>query len=63
MPPQAQQQAAVDKLRQFKAKTGREPSILIILVDDMGFGDPGAYGGGIMSSPLASGGAFGRTFF
>src|SRR6185295_19347198 len=43
-----QQQAALEKLRQVEAKTGRKPNILIVLVDDMGYGDPGAYGGGAM---------------
>ena len=38
----------MEKLRQFEAKTGRKPNILIMLVDDMGYGDPGAYGGGAM---------------
>ncbi len=30
------------------AKTGRKPNILIMLVDDLGYGDPGAFGGGAM---------------
>ena len=48
IPHEAQEQAALEKLRQFEAKTGRKPNILIMLVDDMGYGDPGAYGGGAM---------------
>ena len=44
----AQQQAALQKLRDFQAKTGRKPNILILLVDDLGYGDPGAFGGGAM---------------
>ena len=48
IPHQTQQQAALEKLRQLEAKTGRKPNILIILVDDMGYGDPGAFGGGAM---------------
>ncbi|WP_424630460.1 arylsulfatase [Bradyrhizobium sp. SYSU BS000235] len=43
-----QQQSALNKLRQLEAKTGRKPNILILLVDDMGYGDPGAFGGGAM---------------
>jgi arylsulfatase len=43
-----QQQAALQKLRDFEAKTGRKPNILIMLVDDLGYGDPGAFGGGAM---------------
>lgn len=49
IPHPAQQQQALEKLRQLEAKTGRKPNILIILVDDLGYGDPGAYGGGEMA--------------
>ena len=28
------------------AKTGRKPNIVWLVIDDMGYGDPGAYGGG-----------------
>ncbi len=48
IPHQSQEQAALEKLRQFEARTGRKPNILIMLVDDMGYGDPGAFGGGAM---------------
>jgi arylsulfatase len=44
-----QQQEVAEKLRQLEAKTGRKPNVLIILVDDMGYGDPGAFGGGYMA--------------
>ncbi|WP_395665977.1 sulfatase-like hydrolase/transferase [Methylocella sp.] len=44
-----QDRAVRDKLAQLEAKTGRKPNILIVLVDDMGYGDPGAYGGGAMA--------------
>lgn len=42
-----QEKAAAAKLADFEKKTGRKPNILLLLVDDMGWGDPGAYGGGI----------------
>jgi arylsulfatase len=48
IPHPTQQQAALEKLRQFEAKNGRKANILIILVDDMGYGDPGSFGGGEM---------------
>jgi len=41
-----QQAEAKKKLAQLAARTKRPPNILILLVDDMGWGDPGAYGGG-----------------
>ncbi len=45
--PNADQQASVIKrLKALEARTGRKPNILILLVDDMGWGDPGAFGGG-----------------
>lgn len=48
IPHPAQQQSALEKLQKLAAKTGQKPNILIILVDDMGYGDPGAFGGGAM---------------
>ncbi|MDO6519963.1 arylsulfatase [Shimia thalassica] len=45
--PRPEQDAlAAEKLAAFEAKTGKKPNILIFIVDDMGFGDPGVYGGG-----------------
>ena len=44
IPHQAEEQTASQKLRQLAAKTGRKPNVLIILVDDMGYGDPGRSG-------------------
>jgi arylsulfatase len=41
-----QDAAAAQKLADFEARTGQKPNIMIIIVDDMGYGDPGAYGGG-----------------
>lgn len=39
-------EAAESKLSALTAKTGRQPNIIIFLVDDMGWGDPGCFGGG-----------------
>lgn len=37
---------ANSKLQALKARTGQRPNFLVIYVDDMGWGDPGVYGGG-----------------
>jgi len=44
---QSQQKEAQDKLKTFEKNSKKKPNILIFLVDDMGWGDPGAYGGGV----------------
>ena len=41
-----QKEQAEQKLKALEQKFGKKPNILIILVDDMGWGDPGVYGGG-----------------
>jgi arylsulfatase len=41
------EQNASAKLDAFVARTGRRPNILVILMDDVGWGDFGCYGGGI----------------
>ncbi|HET7851828.1 MAG TPA: sulfatase-like hydrolase/transferase, partial [Methyloceanibacter sp.] len=41
-----QDKAAQDKLAGLAAKTGKKPNILIFLLDDVGWGDPGFNGGG-----------------
>lgn len=46
IPRPEQEKAAADKLAAFEQKTGRKPNILLLLVDDMGWSDPGCYGGG-----------------
>lgn len=43
-----QDAAAQAKLAALQAETGQKPNILIFIVDDMGYGDPGAFGGGDM---------------
>ena len=45
--PRPEQDAEVAaKLAELEARTGQKPNILIFVVDDMGYGDPGSYGGG-----------------
>jgi arylsulfatase len=47
IPHPQQEQVAREKLTTLRAKVGRPPNLLIFLVDDMGWGDVGAYGGGV----------------
>ncbi len=42
----AQEAAAQAKLGALLAKNGKRPNIVWLLIDDMGYGDPGAFGGG-----------------
>ena len=42
-----QAEAARQKLAAYAARTGRRPNILVILFDDVGWGDFGCYGGGV----------------
>ncbi len=44
----AQDKMAAAKLAELQAKTGKRPNIVWLVVDDMGYGDPGAFGGGAM---------------
>lgn len=47
--PRPEQEAeASAKLSALEKKFGRKPNIVILLVDDMGWGDPGCYGGGML---------------
>ena len=46
IPRPEQAKAAADRLAALYAKTGKRPNIVWIVVDDMGYGDPGCYGGG-----------------
>jgi arylsulfatase len=41
-----QDNAAAQKLADLREKTGKRPNIVWLVVDDMGWGDPGVYGGG-----------------
>ena len=43
----AQQKEAIERLQVLEKKFSQKPNILIFLVDDMGWGDLGVYGGGI----------------
>lgn len=42
-----QDKSAQDKLAALAAKTGKKPNILIFLLDDVGWSDPGFNGGGV----------------
>ena len=41
--------AAQAKLAALELRTGRKPNFLVILMDDVGWGDFGCYGGGVMA--------------
>lgn len=41
-----QDKLAQQKLADLEKKTGKKPNILWFVIDDMGYGDPGCYGGG-----------------
>ncbi|RKX36593.1 MAG: arylsulfatase [Verrucomicrobia bacterium] len=46
LPHETWEAEAATKLEDLEKKTGRKPNILIFIIDDMGWGDPGCYGGG-----------------
>ncbi len=46
IPRPEQDKAVAGKLAALEKKTGKKPNIVWLLIDDMGFGDPGCYGGG-----------------
>jgi arylsulfatase len=49
IPRPEQDRAIAAKLAALEKKTGKKPNIVWLLVDDMGYGDPGCYGGGAMA--------------
>jgi arylsulfatase A-like enzyme len=46
IPRPEQDKAVAEKLAALEKKTGKKPNVVWLLIDDMGFGDPGCYGGG-----------------
>lgn len=46
IPREEQDKAAMAKLAALQKKTGKKPNIVWFVVDDMGYGDPGCFGGG-----------------
>jgi arylsulfatase len=49
IPRPEQDRVAREKLSALREKTGKPPNILWLVVDDMGFGDAGTYGGGAVA--------------
>ena len=47
IPRPEQDRAVARKLAALEQRTGKKPNVVWIIVDDMGYGDPGCYGGGI----------------
>lgn len=46
IPRPEQDQVAFKKLNELFARIGKRPNVVWLVVDDMGYGDPGCYGGG-----------------
>ena len=44
-----QDEVAQQRLADLEARTGKKPNVLVILMDDVGWGDFGCYGGGVMA--------------
>ena len=49
IPRPEQDKIAEEKLAALQKKKGKRPNIVWLVVDDMGFGDPGTYGGGALA--------------
>ena len=49
IPHREQQAAAKRKLAALEKRAGKKPNILIYLMDNVGWGEPGIYGGGLMA--------------
>ncbi|HSN78326.1 MAG TPA: sulfatase-like hydrolase/transferase [Anaerolineae bacterium] len=49
IPHDDQAAAAQKKLAALEKKTGKKPNILIFLMDNIGWGEPGIYGGGLLT--------------
>ncbi|RLL92729.1 hypothetical protein BG32_12145, partial [Mesotoga sp. HF07.pep.5.2.highcov] len=47
LPHPEQREEAMAKLAEFESRTGKRPNILVYLMDDVGWGDLGVYGGGV----------------
>jgi arylsulfatase len=43
----SQMKDAATKLAEFQKRTGKRPNVLVFIMDDVGWGDVGAFGGGI----------------
>lgn len=46
VPRPEQERIAREKLAQLQARTGRRPNVVWFIIDDLGWGEPGVYGGG-----------------
>jgi len=46
IPREEQDKSVIRKLAALEQRTGKKPNIVWIIIDDMGYGDPGCYGGG-----------------
>jgi len=44
-----QERQVAERLADLEARTGRKPNVMIVYMDDVGWGDFGCYGGGVMA--------------
>ena len=49
IPHSEQDKIVADRLAVLKKSAGKKPNIIWLVVDDMGYGDPGCYGGGVIA--------------